>query len=243
MKTNKTKAQKTGLSAKDENKYGMYLNVQKVGVDNPTVLVTIPAFVTDFNDFKGCAGRIKGLSKQRAEPTKGIALDKKSCREQMCKSAAIIAGAVHSYAVKNNNLELAAKVNVSYSALYAGRDTGSGEKCQNVHQAATENLAALGEHGVTAVKLGTLQELIDDFNDCVPKPRAAIGTNKTATTQLEAEFAAADSLLTDRLDKLALQFEQSHPQFYREWLSARVIVDLAASRPGEEAEGADKKVA
>lgn len=225
---------KPGLSAKDDNKFGMYLNVQKVGEDNPTVIATVPAFVTDFDDFTACVARIKALSRKRAEPTKGIAQDKRAYREQICKLAAAIAGAVHSWAVKNSKLDLAAKVNFSYSDLFQGRDRASAEKCENIHKIATEQLASLSQHGVTVAKLAELQQQIDDYNECLPKPRAAIGSNKTATQQLETEFAAADKLFNDSLDKLALQFEQTHPQFYQEWLNARTIVANAATHPGEE---------
>jgi len=227
---------KNGLSSKHENKYRMYLSVQKVGEDNPAVIATVPAFATDFDEFTASAARIGTMSKKRAEPTKGIARDKQFCREQMCKAGAAIAGAVHSWAAKNNNLELADKVDFSYSDLLAGRDRASAEKCQNVHKAATDNLASLGQHGVTVAKLTELQAKIDAYSECLPKPRAAIGSNKTTTLQLETEFAAADRLLNNSLDKLALQFESSHPQFFQDWQNARIIVDNAATRPGEEEE-------
>ena len=203
-------------------------------MDNPTIIATIPAFVTDFDDFTASVARIGALSEKRAVPTKGIARDKQFCREQMCKVAAASAGAVHSWATKNDNLELAAKVDFSYSDLLAGRDTGSAEKCQNVHKVATESLDSLGQHGVSAAKLKALQQKIDAYSGCLPKPRAAIGSNKTSTQQLESEFSAADKLLHESLDKLALQFETSHPQFFQDWFNARVIVDTAATRPGEE---------
>ena len=234
---------KTGLSSKDENKYRMYLSVQKIGEDNPTVIATVPAFVTDFTEFTAGVARIEALSKKRAEPITGIAENKQFCREQMCKAAAAIAGAVHSWATGNNNLEVAAKVDFSYSSLLAGRDRASAEKCQNVHKSATENLASLGEHGVTAAKLKALQTKIDGYSDCLSKPRSAIRSNKTATQQLEAEFAAADKLLNDSLDKLALQFEASYPQFFQDWQNARNIVDNAATRPGEEGESPTAKAA
>ena len=79
-----------------------------------------------------------------------------------------------------------------------------------------------------------MQQKIDEYSECVTKPRSAIQSNKTAKQQLEAEFAAADKLLHESLDKLALQFETSHPQFFQDWFNARVIVDNAATRPGEE---------
>ena len=42
-----------------------------------------------------------------------------------------------------------------------------------------------------------------------------------------------DKLLHESLDKLALQFETPHPQFFKDWFNARVIIDNAATRPGE----------
>ena len=51
---------------------------------------------------------------------------------------------------------------------------------------------------------------------------------------MEAESAVTDKLLHESLDKLALQFETPHPQFFKDWFNARVIIDNAATRPGEQ---------
>ena len=64
----------------------------------------------------------------------------------------------------------------------------------------------------------------------IPKPRHAITSGATVTAQVEEEFAAADKLLNEGLDKLIVQFQATAPQFYADYTNARVIVDAAATR-------------
>ncbi len=56
--------------------------------------------------------------------------------------------------------------------------------------------------------------------------------DKAATTQLDEAFALADTILNDRLDKLALQFEDSNPQFFTAYTNARIIVDSTGGQGG-----------
>jgi hypothetical protein len=58
---------------------------------------------------------------------------------------------------------------------------------------------------------------------------------KAATRRLEAQFTKLDDLLTRRLDKLAVKFKESAPEFYEAYRASRSIVQ-PATRAGKEAE-------
>ena len=113
----------------------------------------------------------------------------------------------------------------SKSDLRGGRDTASRDKCQQIHDAGTENLAALTDYLITTALLTDLQQKIAAYNAAIQKPRQAKTNTKTATSQLEQVFAAADQVLGARLDKLVVQFEDANPTFFTNYQNARLIVD------------------
>jgi hypothetical protein len=144
--------------------------------------------------------------------------------------------AAASWALKTAQLDVAKKADWSYSDLLAGRDTASEDRCRNVLKLATENLKALGKFGVNQAKLDELEEKIDAYAGCIAKPREAIAAGKTTTELLAAEFAAADKVLTETLDKLILQFETTASEFFADYQNARVVVEQAGTRDtGEDA--------
>ena len=180
------------------------------------------------------AGACLRQAQKQAERSTGATADKRRCRESMCDAALVIAGAVRAYAIDNDNLELAGKVDFSLTTLLGGRDRAGAEKCQTIHQLASEKVGNLSEHGVTPAKLKSLQTKIDAYRACLQRPRQIIAESKTATAQLEAEIEVADQLLTDSLDRLVLQCKDSEPEFYNNYTNARAIVNNASGRSSGE---------
>jgi hypothetical protein len=146
----------------------------------------------------------------------------------MCNAALPIAGAVHAYAVKSKNNELAAKTDFSLSDLMAGRAEKSAERCQNIYDAANTNLANLADYGVTAAKLALLKAAIAAYNLLITKPRDARVTGKTVTGNIDTEFDGLDESL-GIMDDLIPQFAPANQKFVDDYNNARRIVDAAAS--------------
>ena len=146
----------------------------------------------------------------------------------MCDLALPIASAVHAFAVKNKNNQLATQVDFSMSDLMGGRDVQSAQRCQNVHDLANTNVASLGNFGVTAAKLTALQTTIAGYSQFISKPRDLRAQGKTVTGTLQDEFDAADQALV-LMDDLISQFSPAHAKFVDDYTNARIIVDTAAS--------------
>ena len=212
------------------NKLNSFLNLQAACSAHFAVYSTLIAFQQTYDAFASRVTRLGKLRLAQEEETSGLAADKKRLREEACRAAVVIVNATRVYAMQHHNLELAAKVDYSYSDLFYGRDSASGDRCQIVHNMASDHLAALAPFGVTEEKLEELQEKIDAYAPTIPKPRHAITSCATVTEQVEEEFAAADKLVNEGLDKLIVQFQGTAPQFYADYTNARVIVDAAATR-------------
>ena len=213
-----------------ENKIGMFLSVIAVCDDKQTVLAALPAFAKAYQDFKTHVANIQVLARKQVRRKTGVAEDKQRLREDMCSQAAPVAAAVKVYAEDNKNRELAQRVNYSHSVLLVGRDIISADRCRDILAAATENLAKLGDYGVTSAKLTAIQAAIDAYAAAITKPREAHVLAKTVTGSIAEEAKAADAILKGHLDKLVSQLEDKDATFVADYRNARVIVAAAATR-------------
>jgi hypothetical protein len=144
----------------------------------------------------------------------------------MCNAALPVAKAVHAYALKNKNNQLAGQTDFSMSDLMGGRDVESAVHCQNIHDIANANLANLATYDITTATLATLATAITAYSSVVSKPRDARAQDKTITGNIQAEFDAADDDLT-LMDDLIGQLDNA--KFGSDYTNARIIVDIAAS--------------
>jgi hypothetical protein len=61
-----------------------------------------------------------------------------------------------------------------------------------------------------------------------PQPQVARGEAKGAGQAMDASCGRADGILNNGLDNLMLKFEDTQPDFFRDYTNARIIID----RPG-----------
>jgi hypothetical protein len=211
------------------NKLNMYAASRVVLHKYQSIWTLLTGFAGSVDDMDIQMAIITGLAKVQAAPNGGAAL-KQTAKEAMIETAYQMAAATRAYAIVNKNPELAAELDYSESDLGKGRPKAVMTRCLNVWTTATDNLEASAAFGVTAAKLATLKQRIDEFEAADPKPRTGRTATKAATDALPAAFAAIDEILNDCLDGLMAQFKDSSSEFYKEYFAARTIVDTPSKR-------------
>ena len=83
----------------------------------------------------------------------------------------------------------------------------------------------LANYGVTEASVTETETSIDQYTTLIGKPRTIRNKAFAAKTALQELMDTTNDLLKNRLDKLMLQFQFTHPEFYDEYLRARTIVD------------------
>lgn len=156
----------------------------------------------------------------------GIAGGKRRKRMEMMEQSATIAGDLHALAVKNGDDDMQARADFELSDLVRMGETVIAPRCQEVHNLANTNAAALADFGTTAADIAALQTAINEFTALVTKPREAIGERKEATGDIAENEDAADALLKNELDKAMRKFKKKNAPFFSEYTSARMIIDL-----------------
>lgn len=95
------------------------------------------------------------------------------------------------------------------------------------------SLSWLSDYDVKQADLDRPQQLIVDHDELAPQPQVAIGSAKGAGQAMDAAFDRADGVLNNGIDKLMLKYEDTNPDFFRDYRNARMIID----RPGGHGNG------
>ncbi len=220
------------MTDNQENKLSMGLVVQNVVNSNNVIWSGLPAFVSAFNDFEGIIVEILSNRVVQEADTKGVTLDKQQAEDVLIAKTLMISSGTYAYAVDNSNETLREKINYSPSNLRQARDTILRDMCQLIHDEVNAEIGNLADYGVLPADLTDLQNKIDLYYIAISEPREAITDRKTATQELVILLGRFDDVLTERMDKLMVMFRDSHPLFYRQYVNARMIVDLGGG-PGE----------
>ena len=110
---------------------------------------------------------------------------------------------------------------LSRTGISRGTATAVLNRCRDIQRWVTDNLSLLTDYKVTQADVTTLKNRIkalEEVRQSRVRPRPWAGA---ATRRLEAQFARLDELLARQLDKLAVKFKQSVPEFYEAHKASR----------------------
>lgn len=225
------------MNAKQEARLGMFNAVSTYCTANTAIIATIPAFQQAAAELASLVTAIRAAARAEIQVILGVTQDKTQKKKIVSTAAATIAAAVYASAATSGNMELKYKANFSFSALMRQKDLLLPATCRNIHATAAENLAALAPYGITQPRLDEFMAAILDYESAAPEPRNAVSNRSAQGAALVTLFRQASSLLSHRMDKLAMQFITTHPDFYLNYKNNRIIIDprsLSAQPPGDD---------
>lgn len=220
------------LTARQEVKLNMYEVVRMVVNEHSDIITANQAFSESFTEFEGVADGIRANAPLSGAVLTGITADKRVSKLSLSKTCAFLAGLGFAYAAKSKNNTLKAAFDFSENQLKRIKDGEIAARCQAIHDLLLENRGALEIYGVTTDKLQELQAAINSYAASAPKPRTAVTNRSTIKANIKAQFARADEILEEQMDKLIENFAESAPDFVTEYKKARIIVD-EKSKPKE----------
>ncbi len=150
--------------------------------------------------------------------TKGYTTKKKNFKKDGIKQAVVIAGVVHEFAVDTEDDVLAENMDI-VKTDFEGKGELALSMMKLVLAAATANILALADYGLTAPQLAAFKANVDGFEEELNGPSAAIGQKHFDTTELEKELVAIDEDLAG-IEKIIDNQEELQPQLYSEFNSA-----------------------
>lgn len=217
------------MTSKQEAKLNMYNAVLSFCNQNEIIVATIPAFTTAVDNLIAKKDQIDNTAQQEAIIITGITINKANLKKIMIDSATNIASAGFAYATSSNNAVLKEKFKFTSSDFQRFKDDELPLIVQNIHDNANSVAAQLVAFGITAPMLASFQTQITNYTNAVPSPRNAAAQRKALRELLVTYFSEADQILKERMDKLALQFKTSDPEFYNSYRNNRIIINAPTS--------------
>lgn len=217
------------MTIKHEAKLNAYNTVEDYCTERNAIVATSPAFQATFNTFRAKKSALVTSFELEAQALKGIAMDKKQAKQLLATQFADVAALVYAFAFNAKNNTLKEAVNFSFTDLNRMKDDEINKVCANIRKAAWDNLVSLADYGVDEALIGSMDEILDNYQANTTGPRTAITNRRNYNTVIAEQIKEIDALLKNSLDKIAVKFKKNHPDFYRTYTYNRVIVDPKSS--------------
>lgn len=156
--------------------------------------------------------------------------EKNLLRADLCDAASIACGQLQAQAVDSGDVGLKARSKWTVSKLDKLSDVKLEQTARSILadvKAARERDA---EFGVSEAEALQLESLIGSFVEKKPQPRNTTSKRSTQTASLAQLMTTAGGILREQLDKAALKFKKTHPQFYKEYRENRKVMDVAVKK-------------
>jgi hypothetical protein len=200
---------------------------------------TITLFRSAVDIFIANTVRIRPLMALQIREIAGVAADKAEAREIMTRAVYPIAGILLTYAIDKGDMTLKEIANISRTDLLSGNAGISASKAREIVIEAEPRSTELVQYGIKAETIADAKTKIETFESLIGEPRDAIAVRHAAAVQLDDLIHENLSLLKNKLDKFMLQFQYTHPEFYEEYMMARVVVDLGVRHEKKESSRGD----
>jgi hypothetical protein len=226
------------MNAKQINRLNMFEAVQAFMANTQTTWTSITAIGAAKLELDGKITAIRTERQKQEKDASGLVVERKTLRETLTRQTLKVSGALLAYASATNNAELIGIVDYTPSNFVRARDNIFYDMVRIIYEAATPLATQLAGYNIVAADLTLMQTQLTQFLTAIPKRRNATAVSKSATTAIGGLFKDADTILKNKLDRLVLSFRVTNPDFYTNYLNARIIVDLGAGKGTEVVSGA-----
>jgi hypothetical protein len=211
------------MTDKQIAKLNMLQTVIRVLNGSESLYTDIPVFAETVNDLKNVTNRIKRMGEiLSGTDRQGPAGEKDRQETALVNRAVTMANILSLLATDTGSMTIQPKAGVTKSLLY---HLGSSEQLsmvRRIHAGALAHADAVARYGVQVGEIYAMETAISLYENQLATSPAAV--EDTDTANLVHLFAAADTLLIDRLDRLMSLFKMSAPDFYETYFDARNII-------------------
>ena len=221
------------MNARQINKLNMFEAVQAFLANTQATWTSIGAIGTTKIELDGKITAIRTERQKQEKDASGLVTERNVLRETLTRQTLKVSGALMAYASVVSNAELMGMVDYTPTELLKSRGNIFYDRARIIYEAAQPLATQLVGYNIVAADLTLMQTLLTQFLAAIPKRRNAAAVSKSATTAIKTLYKDTDAILKNKLDKLVLSFRVSNPDFYTNYLNARIIVDLGAGKEPE----------
>jgi hypothetical protein len=213
------------MTSRQNAKLNMYQTVLDICSDNQIVYASVIAFVNGVAELRTTVDVIRTTEEQQENTcVPGVTQEKQDVVNRLIERTMQIANAIYAYAFSTGKIELQNQSRLTKSRLHHMEGNVLLSTAKIVSKNEQDHAVELVAYGVTAILAEELDDLIIEFENAITKPRDTTVERKVYTDNLPKLFAAANTILYDKLDKLITLFQTSDPDFYDAYKTARNFI-------------------
>jgi hypothetical protein len=163
------------------------------------------------------------VKQQQGVAVKGTTAQKGNAEDVLVQECLMLGGALYALGFDSENPVLMETAQVNKNELYRQHGHLTLARAKNIAEAANNNSEKLADYGIGEADYNALTDAIDAYEALIVSPREAISERKQHTGNLAKELAAADSVLVDKMDKIAVRFKSTNSVFYNGYKDARAV--------------------
>ena len=222
------------MNRKEINLMDMITTVIKFLRDNLSFITQKPAIGEIQAQIESNVAEIETLNKAQTVNSKVDSEIKKKARTDTVTTALKVTAALAAHAALSKDIRLKAIADVSESSLKNMRDSDFITKLETICDAVLPLVLQLAIWGVNQADVDLLNTQTAFFKQQNPAIRNVVIKSKQATTDIKARITETNNLIKESLDPMMSTFKQANPSFHSEYLSARIIIDKAATQKAED---------
>lgn len=213
------------MTKDDENRLTMLESASTLLNANRTKLY-LPALKSAADRLDSVLAKLKEKLQDTMTVSKGKKETKSEAEDALLNELVTVSKGLYAYAAVTGNPEIREKVRVTESQLRYMRDTELVAKSRTISGVGAENQSKVGDYGVTAERLTSLNARIDAFEKAIGERESSVAQRKGARSSVYENFDQAMGILVDEIDNLMEPFKATDPQLFNEYSEARVVKDV-----------------
>jgi len=189
---------------------------------SPEITGSVPAFASGIATLKANNAAIRSLGVKQESTSSGVTTNKRNAVTSLIDWTVEVAGAVHSYAVGKSDNNLIEQSDIKVNDIAHIKLSNIITKAQLViNLAKSVPIDELTKHGITALEITELENALELSKGLKSSTKDATIDRSGYTEQIAAIYADSQYLLSNSLDRIALQFKRREPAFYARYRTAR----------------------
>jgi len=212
------------MQKKYENFMAMFIAVLTVLQKFIAAWQSSIAFTDSVNQFKNKKTAIDLLRNKSESGSKGVTEQKKIFHDKLAAQTFEIVQVLMAFYKKTNDSVSFHKVKITKTKLEKSRANKLISVAKNALEMAHSCGRAMADYQITQPILDEFTATLTAYEQFVPSPRTTIVERKVALKDLSNLFKDANLILTEQLDLMMVPYEKTNPDFYKEYMNARKVV-------------------
>lgn len=208
------------------NKLRSFDTVAGVMSDEKVVLEKYSPIKNMWSQISNKLVEVKKVAAEQKTETKGITIDKDTAKRLMVNKTVKLAGCAFSYAIKNQNNELAQICNFTSGKMLKMSEQAAISVATGIYNRIEPIIDQLQDEMALPEDLVALKESIDLFSASREKKGSAKTSKKVNTQLLDQMIKEVSLLLKNHMDRYVNKVSDDEPVFYSRYFAARIIQDL-----------------